>query len=163
MASLADVYRALNEMQEEGTVEKYAVGGGMAALFYAETTRTYDVDVFVMIETPGIVVDLSRIYNWARAREYEVRDEYLIIHGVPVQILVAGKGLQTEAVETANVLEYDGFAVTVMQPVSRPTLCLRRWSQTKSTSVRTDGRGWNRSRTITTHPAAPQHAHRLEA
>ena len=35
MAAIADVYRALNAIQNEGIVEKYAVGGGMAALFYA--------------------------------------------------------------------------------------------------------------------------------
>jgi len=116
MSNFADVCRALNAMQDEGIVKQYAIGGGTAALFYAETTRTYDVDVFVLIESASLIIDLSSIYNWARARGYEVRDEYLIVHNVPVQILVAGDGIQTEAVETANTLEYDGVSVRVMKP-----------------------------------------------
>lgn len=116
MPTLADVYRAINALQAEGVVQSYAVGGGMAALFYAETTRTYDVDVFSVLEQHGLLVDLSGIYNWARERGFEARDEYLVMHGVPVQILVAREGLATEAVETANVLDYDGVPVRVMKP-----------------------------------------------
>lgn len=35
--------------REEGVVLDYAVGGAMAVLFYAEPTRTYDVDVFALL------------------------------------------------------------------------------------------------------------------
>jgi hypothetical protein len=35
MPSLADVFRVLNELKREGVVEDYAIGGAMAALFYA--------------------------------------------------------------------------------------------------------------------------------
>ncbi len=116
MASLADVYRVINEMKTEGIVEEYAIGGAMAALFYAETTPTFDVDVFVSIPQTGLLVDLSGIYNWARSRNYEVRDEYLMIHGLPVQVLAANPGLETEAIESANLLTYNGIAVRVMKP-----------------------------------------------
>ena len=47
--SLADVFRVVNEMRQAGIVENCAVGGAMAMLFYAEPTRTYDLDVFVML------------------------------------------------------------------------------------------------------------------
>ncbi len=36
--------------QHEGIVTQYAVGGATAVLFYAEPTRTYDLDVFVTLE-----------------------------------------------------------------------------------------------------------------
>lgn len=116
MATIADVYRALNALHAEGLVQDYAIGGGMGALFYAETTRTFDVDAFAIIERKGLLVDLGAIYLWARGRGYEVRDEYIVMHGVPVQILAAREGLVTEAVETANVLDYDGVPVRVMKP-----------------------------------------------
>ena len=51
MASLPDVFRVLNDMKSDGIIEDYAIGGGMAVLFYAEPTRTYDLDVFVLL--PG--------------------------------------------------------------------------------------------------------------
>ncbi|HVF09915.1 MAG TPA: hypothetical protein VNA16_03885 [Abditibacteriaceae bacterium] len=125
MASVADVYRALNALRDEGVVEQYAICGGTAALFYAETTATFDIDIFVLIEQSGLLVDLSRIYQWARDRGYGIEQEYLIVHGVPVQILVAGGGLETEAVRTANLLDYDGVLVPVVKPEFLVLLYLR--------------------------------------
>ncbi len=117
MPTIADIYRALNALVAEKVVEKYAVCGGTAALFYdTETLRTYDIDVFVSIPQTGFLLDLSAIYTWARGRSYGVDAEHLLIHKVPVQILVAGEGLEIEALETANLLDYDGVPVPVVKP-----------------------------------------------
>lgn len=116
MASMADVYRALNALRDEGIVENYAIGGGMAALFYAETTRTYDIDVFVLLKSSGLLVSLSSIYRWAEARGFPADAEHLLIYGVPVQFLSAKAGLETEAIEKARTLDYDGVPVRVMPP-----------------------------------------------
>jgi len=116
MATIADVYRALNSLLEEGVVEGYAVCGGTGALFYAETLRTYDIDIFVVTEQKGLPADVSPIYNWARGRGYEVRGEHLIIHGVPVQVLDASAGMEREAVQSANIFDYDGVPVPVVRP-----------------------------------------------
>jgi len=114
MATILDVYRTIDAMKAEGVVRNYAIGGGMAALFYCETTPTFDVDVFVSIEQDGLLIDLAPIYNWAREKGFEVRDEYLLLHGVPVQILVANGGLETEAIEQAE--EKGQSKVRVMRP-----------------------------------------------
>lgn len=103
-------------MVEEGVVERYAVCGGTGVLFYTETLRTYDIDIFVVLEQKGLLVDISPIYNWARARGYEVRDEHLVIHGVPVQVLDASVGMELESVQSANLLDYDGIPVPVVRP-----------------------------------------------
>lgn len=116
MASLADVFRALNALRDEGIVENYAIGDGMAALFYAETMRTYDVDVFVLIASEGLLVSLSAIYEWAERNGYETQAEHILICGVPVQFLAAAPGLESEAVAQANTLDYDGVPVAVMRP-----------------------------------------------
>ena len=125
MPTVADVYRALNAMQTAGVVEQYAVCGGTAALFYAETTATFDIDLFVLIPQNGLLIDLSRIYHWARERGYAVEQEYILIHGVPIQILVAGEGLEAEAVRHAAIIDYDGVAVPVVQPEFLVLLYLR--------------------------------------
>lgn len=67
MSSLADVFRLLNRMRDERIVAQYAVGGATAVLFYAEPTRTYDLDVFVTLEAFGndVLAPLSRVYEWA--------------------------------------------------------------------------------------------------
>ncbi|RYX85286.1 hypothetical protein EON83_06740 [bacterium] len=116
MATVADVYRALNAMVTEGVVQEYAVCGGTAALFYAETLRTFDIDIFVVLEQKSFLVDISPIYNWARSRGYEVRDEYLLVHGVPVQVLDGSAGLELEAVKNARPMDYDSVPVPVVSP-----------------------------------------------
>ena len=47
MSSLSDVFRVLGEMCHAGVIGNYAIGGATAILFYAEPTRTYDLEVFV--------------------------------------------------------------------------------------------------------------------
>jgi hypothetical protein len=88
VSTLADVFRVLIRMQGEGVVLEYAIGGATAVLFYAEPTRTYDVDVFVILrpEQEPLAVP-SGVYDWARDQGFALDSEHLIVHGVPVQIL----------------------------------------------------------------------------
>jgi hypothetical protein len=126
MPSLADVFRTLHEMQSEGVITDYAIGGAMAALFYTEVTRTYDIDVFAMIPMQrGLIVDLTDLYAWARKRGFEARAEHLLIHGVPVQFLSANEGLEREAVAEAQPFDYQGIAVRVMRPEHLVALYIR--------------------------------------
>ena len=116
MATIADVYRVIDEIKVEGIVEDYAVGGGMAALFYSQTALTFDIDVFVIIEQQGILIDLSPIYRWAQSKGFEVRGEHLVLHSVPVQVLVANEGLEKEAIRTAKMMKSGDVDVPVMRP-----------------------------------------------
>jgi hypothetical protein len=118
MPSLADVFRELNSLKATGLVRDYAIGGATAVLFYAEPTRTYDVDVFITIEAPTAspLVSLSSLYDWARSRQFAVDAEHILIHGVPVQFLPAHNALAEDAVATARTMEYEGVAVRVVDP-----------------------------------------------
>jgi hypothetical protein len=88
MPTLADVFRDLNALKAEDIVQEYAIGGATAVLFYAEPTRTYDVDVFVLLQPTGSgIVSLDPIYQWARQRNYPAQSEHIMMHGVPVQFL----------------------------------------------------------------------------
>ena len=127
MSSLADVFRVLNRMRDEGIVAQYAVGGATAVLFYAEPTRTYDLDVFVTLEAPGhdALVPLSRIYEWARERGFGLQAEHLLIEGVPVQLLPAYNDLVEAALSTARVHDYGGVPVRVVDPEHLVALALQ--------------------------------------
>lgn len=118
MSSLADVFRVLNRMRDEGVVAQYAVGGATAVLFYAEPTRTYDLDVFVTVETASgdALAPLSRIYAWAEEQGLELHAEHVLIEGVPVQFLPACNALVEAALSTAQVHDYDGLPVRVVDP-----------------------------------------------
>ena len=127
MSSLADVFRVLNRMRDEGIVSQYAVGEATAVLFYAEPTRTYDLDVFVTLEAVGndALVPLSRIYEWAQEQGFGLQAEHLLIEGVPVQLLPAYNALVEAALSTATVHDYGGVPVRVADPEHLVALALQ--------------------------------------
>ena len=127
MSSLGDVFRILNRMQDEGLVAQYAVGGATAVLFYAEPTRTYDLDVFVTLEAAGndVLAPLSRIYEWAGEQGFGLQAEHLLIEGVPVQLLPAYNALVEAALSTARVHDYGGVPVRVVDPEHLVALALQ--------------------------------------
>ncbi len=43
----------LNRLEREGAFRRYAIGGGVAVLFYAEPVLTYDLDVFLLLNPEG--------------------------------------------------------------------------------------------------------------
>ena len=127
MASLADIFRVLGDMRDEGVVKDYAIGGATAVLFYAEPTRTYDVDVFAQLPSmnqPGLDA-LAPVYRWAESRGFTVDAEHLLVHGVPVQILPAYNALVVEAIQTARVHDYQGVPVRVVDPEHLIALALQ--------------------------------------
>jgi hypothetical protein len=122
----ADVFRVLESMKTDGVVVEYAVGGAMAALFYAEVTRTYDLDVFVLLPPqPGVIVQVTEIYRWAEARGFSSQAEHILIEGVPVQFLVADEGLEGDAVTMAETFDYQGAPIRVIRPEHLIALFLR--------------------------------------
>ena len=127
MPSLADVFRVLNRMRDEGIVAQYAVGGATAVLFYAEPTRTYDLDVFVTLQAAGedVLAPLSHVYEWARGQGFVVQAEHLLIAGVPVQLLPAYNALVEAALATARRHDYAGVPVHVVDPEHLVALALQ--------------------------------------
>lgn len=118
MPTLADVFRELNALKDERIIGDYALGGATAMLFYAEPTRTYDVDVFVLLPSNAgsALVSLGPIYDWARRRGFPEKAEHVLIYGVPVQFLAAHNALAEEAVATARTMDYEGVPVRVIGP-----------------------------------------------
>jgi hypothetical protein len=118
MATLADVFRELNELKAQGVIREYALGGATAMLFYDRPTATYDVDVFILVEPirGSRLVSLSPIYEWAQARGFSEQAEHVFIHGVPVQFLAAHNALAEDGVASARTFEYEHVPVRVMPP-----------------------------------------------
>jgi hypothetical protein len=44
-----ETLEAINQMQADGIIGKYAIGGAVGATFYLEPAATVDLDVFVML------------------------------------------------------------------------------------------------------------------
>ena len=105
----------------------YAIGGATAVLFYAEPTRTYDVDVFALLPSNdhSLLVSLAPVYRWAESQGFPVDAEHVLVHGVPVQILPAYNALVVDAIQTARVHDYEGISVPVVDPEHLIALALQ--------------------------------------
>ena len=68
----------LNALEATGLVERYAIGGALAAMFYAEAVVTEDLDAFVLLAAPASgLVTLTPIYDFLKARGGSERRERL--------------------------------------------------------------------------------------
>lgn len=108
--------KILNELEESGRFDRYAIGGAMAATFYMEPILTYDLDVFIAgVRTAGPIITLSPIYEFLRGRGYAEEHEHVIIEGVPVQFLPVHNPLLEEAVRDARAITWGGIPSRVVR------------------------------------------------
>ena len=91
----------LNELESAGLVERYAIGGAMAAFFYAEAVVTEDLGAFVLIKTSGGLITLTPIYDFLKQRGATEEREHLWLAGTLVQLIPAYDALTEEAVREA--------------------------------------------------------------
>lgn len=130
--TFAAAVAAIAEMKRAGVIDEYAIGGAMALTFWAEPTTTYDLDVFVTLQSAGLLVSLQPIYDWAAARGYTSSHEHIEIEGLPVQMLPAPNALAEEAIASAAELDYDGQPVRVI----RPEYLVAMWSEGSARSAK---------------------------
>ena len=101
----------LNELEQNGTMSRYAIGGAMGATFYVEPLLTFDLEILVLLpQTGGGQLTLAGIYDALRAKGYREEDECVLIEGVPVQFLPAYNELLEEALQEARDILYEGTA-----------------------------------------------------
>ena len=113
--NIKEVIAVINQMQADGVIERYAVGGAVGATFYLEPVATLDIDVFVTFESePGsLIVTPRRIYDYLTARGCSIEREYIVVAGTPVQFLPPGSPLVEEALSEAVDKDIDGLPVRV--------------------------------------------------
>lgn len=58
-------------MKRDLVVEEYAVGGGIAALFYVDPFETHDLEVFLVLRpTEGPLASLESVFTYLSGRGY---------------------------------------------------------------------------------------------
>lgn len=107
----------VNRLKDRGVISDYAIGGGMAAMFYMEPVLTYDLDIFCILpgEEKGLNI-LAPIYKWADRAGYKTFKEHLVIEGLPVQFIPVYNDLIWEAVENAVVKKIGQVRARVVAP-----------------------------------------------
>jgi hypothetical protein len=76
-----ETLKITNEMQADGVIGKYAIGGAVGATMYLEPAATLDVDIFALIpassESP--LLSLTPIYDYLKARGGVIEYEHIKI------------------------------------------------------------------------------------
>jgi len=110
--------KIINKMKKEGLFSTYAIGGGIAALFYIEPVTTFDLDIFIIMpdEQSKQLLSLSPVYTWLDKHGYKPQKEQVLIEGVPVQFIPVYNDLVKSAVIDSIDKKYGQTATRVLRP-----------------------------------------------
>jgi len=114
--NIREVITTINQMQTDGVIDQYAIGGAVGATFYLEPVATLDVDIFVTFRSDpeSSLVSLQPIFDYLKARGGTVEGEYVVVAGWPVQFLPPGTPLVTEALQAAVETDVEGIRARVL-------------------------------------------------
>lgn len=116
----------INQMQADGVIGEYAIGGAVGAMLYLEPAATLDVDIFVAWPTSKSgLVSLAPIYEYLKARGCVEKEEHIVIGGWPVQFISPRDELEREAVALAAQTELDGTQTRIMSAEHLVAIALR--------------------------------------
>lgn len=108
--------RVLNRMVKAGVIERYAIGGAVAAIFYIEPINTNHLDIFFHVKDESAGLDvLAPLCDYLAGFGYKGRGETIEIEGWPVQFLPIFNPLLEEAVERAKEVPFQKTKTWVIQ------------------------------------------------
>lgn len=117
----------IKELKKNNIIADYAIGGGIAALYYIEPILTYDLDIFVIIlekNKEKSLIELTPIYDFLKNKGYNWKGEHIIIEGVPVQFIPADE-LEKEAIKRAKETTYQQVKTKLLTPEYLIAILLR--------------------------------------
>ena len=114
--SIKATLEMVNKMQNDGVINRYAIGRAVAATFDLEPMATLDVDIFVSLpdKAAGALLSLSPIYEYLTSRGCRIEREYINIGDWPVQFLVPATPLELEAIGQSQETEVEDVTTWVM-------------------------------------------------
>jgi len=121
------VFAIINQMEAEGVIGRYAIGGAVGAIFWLEPVTTKDVDVFVALPTApgGSRLTLEPIDNYLRARGFVPEGQFIIIEGWAVEFVPPGTPLVEEALAQAVERDVNGVSTRVFTAEHLAAICLQ--------------------------------------
>jgi len=94
--------KVLNDLETQGVLTRYAIGGAMALLFHTEPVATFDLNIFCFIPESGPLITLAPLYDALKAGGHTIDAEHVVIAGVPVQFIPAYNPLVIEALSESQ-------------------------------------------------------------
>ncbi|MBI5237047.1 MAG: nucleotidyltransferase [Deltaproteobacteria bacterium] len=115
--SIIKVLEIIKKMSDLKILDRWAIGGAVAVMFYTEPYLTKDIDVFIIAHiTNSGIIDMSGIYDWLKKRGYDdFEGQSVLIEGVRVDF-VPVFGLTEEAVRKARFKAIGETKVKVITP-----------------------------------------------
>ncbi len=111
---MKELAQLLAELQANRIIGDYAVFGAVAQIRYTEPVATLDIDVLVVPLSEGLDI-LAPIYAHCRARGHRADGEEIRVGAWPVQFIPVFSDLTREAVEQAEVADFEGLALRVVR------------------------------------------------
>lgn len=81
---MLDTLVEINQLKKAKVIKDYCIGGGYALNYYMEPILTYDLDIFILIDTDQ---DYAGLYGYFRNKGYKIENVYIRIADTPVQFL----------------------------------------------------------------------------
>jgi len=107
---MIEVLRTLNQLKRTGIINDYAIGDAHAVAYYLEPLVTYDLDVFVLVETDH---DFYTLRSYLK--RVKIRGAHTIIDDIPVHLLPGTlHPFINEAVKTAKKIRIKGMGTKVL-------------------------------------------------
>lgn len=114
------VIQVINRMQADGVIENYAIGGGIAAVYYLEPYQTDDLDIFIPVSAVAFgeagLLSLEPIYSYLNSRGYAAVKEGVLIEDWLVQFIPAFETVQDEALIHAREVTYGETTTNIFSP-----------------------------------------------
>jgi len=109
---MIEAIKFINTLKKEGFIKDYAIGGGYALNYYLEPILTYDLDIFILLDTEK---EFSDLYAYFRSKRYKLENVYIVINGLRVQFLPSYiSHLFEEAIKRAKRIKIKGVPAKII-------------------------------------------------
>jgi hypothetical protein len=121
------IFAAINQMEADGVIGRYAIGGAVGAVFWLEPAQTKDLDVFIVLPTSpvGSLLTLGPIYEYLLTRGFQARGQHILMEGWLVEFVPPGTPLVEEALAQAVMRDVNGISTRVFTPEHLAAICLQ--------------------------------------
>jgi hypothetical protein len=104
-----------NEAVQDGVLERYALAGGFAIIYYGAPIHTVDADLLAVFPVSEVgLLDPRPIFEYFESKGARWSDEYLVLNGLKFQVVPGNEGLPAEALSTA-LRAPEGFSVVDLE------------------------------------------------
>jgi hypothetical protein len=124
---MEETLKIINQMQADGVIGKYAIGGAVGASFYLEPTSSLDIDIFISFKNlaSNPLDPLRPIYDYLIPFGGKPDKEHIWLKGWLIQFLPAEDALHEEALSESVQTDVRGVKTWVMTAEHLIALALR--------------------------------------